>query len=217
MIKQQSAKITQGVGVTDTTLNFSSNNIIITSVIVGSNANGIADFIASAASGTPTLFRVAPNSDVSTGTVSPLFPVFLLSNELLIRTTFVAASVINVVVNYIEASADNPLFDPYNYFSRGYVSSSTAGDAELISNSESFNLNIKTINVTSDADPNEIILLLESPLFTPRIPISNDFTGATQYQLLQAPLILEPGHKLYIRQSAGDQVTAYASVTRLKP
>ncbi len=214
MIKQESVKITQGPGLTDTTVTLSSTgNVIITSILASSDAIGVVDFIRS--DDGLTMFRASVNSNVTPGSTSFLFPVFMLKKVLLIRTNFADTSIINVIINYIDATADNPLFEPSSHFTIGYVSNDTATDTLMFSNSSSDNLNIKSVHATSNNTANDISLFLESPLFTPKIEITNIASGLVAYQLLSNPFVLKPGEKLYVRQSLAEPVTAYASIVKL--
>lgn len=219
MIKQVSVKYTQGATITDETVNLSSTgNVVITSILVGSDGNGTVDFIDSDAPTTTIMCRATVTSNVSTASTNFLYPIFMIDNNLLIKSYgFAEGDIIHVIVNYIDATAGNPLFEPDQLLYKAYASNDTMVDQLLISNTNAYSLNVKSVYVTSDDDTNSIILFVESPLFTPKVAVTNPASGEKTYQLLSSPLVLLPGQKLYFRQSLAEPVTAYASFTKLKP
>lgn len=219
MIKQASVQYTQGATITDETVNLSSTgNVVITSILVGSSGNGTVDFLDSDAPTTTIMCRATVESNVSTASTNFLYPIFMIDKNLLIKSyDFAEGDVIHVIVNYIDATAGNPLFQPDQLLYKAYATGSAIGDELLISNTSAYSLNVKSVFITSDDTTNHITLFVESPLFTPKVAVTNPAFGAKTYQLLGSPLVLQPGQKLYFGQSLAEPVTAYASFTKLKP
>lgn len=219
MIKQVSIKYTQGATITDYTENLSATgNVVITSILVGSDGNGTVDFLDSDAP-TPTIMcRATVTSNISTASTDFLYPIFMIDKNLLIKSyDFTAGDIIHVIVNYIDATAGNPLFQPDQLLYKAYATGSAMGEELLISNTNAYSINVKSVFITSDDTTNNITLFVESPLFTPKVAVTNPASGEKTYQLLSSPLVLLPGQKLYFGQSLADPVTAYASFTKLKP
>lgn len=213
MLKQLNATITQS-GLTDEnsyTL-ATSGNTILTSILVGASDLGYTTFNNSS---TQFMCGVGSNNDIAFPIPSVLNPVFMLDNTLKIQTVYPSTTVINVIVNYIDGAENSPLFND-ELFAYSTLTTTTIGNNAILTNSDVFNYNVKSIYVFDASGAENISLLFESDVFTSPISITDNNTGNSFYQLLPAPnFLLKPNNILYLSKDTTNEVNVYVSYTKV--
>lgn len=212
MYKQVQAVITQAGSPTETQLTIgTTGNIIIISAMVQSTSTGNTEFY----NDNDLMFAVTNSNDVTYAPISPSFPVHSLNNTLKILTkTYSPGDIINVVVNYMEGAANNPMFvnNLFDYESKTY---SATGSQLLLINSDVQNYNLKSLHFQTSNTAQVISLYLYSTIFPSSIPITGTFTGEVTYQLLSNEFILKVGDRIEINTSTSDAASAYLSYTKV--
>jgi hypothetical protein len=142
-------------------------------------------------------------------------PVFSLNRTLKINTIdFPTSTAINVIVYYIEGNANNPLFSGSAKFAHNSTTTSSIGATAILSNTEEFIYNIKSIYVYTPLTTNNVGLLLETPVFTSQINITDPIDGFNDYQLLKNPLLLKQNSTLSIGMTEAVSTLICVSYTR---
>lgn len=212
MFKQVQAVITQAGSPTETQLTIgTTGNIIIISAMVQSTSTGNTEFY----NDNDLMFTVTNSNDVRYAPISSSFPVHSLNNTLKILTkTYSPGDIINVVVNYMEGAANNPMFvnNLFDYESKTY---SATGSQLLLINSDVQNYNLKSLHFQTSNTAQVISLYLYSTIFPSSIPITGTFTGEVTYQLLSNEFILKVGDRIEINTSTSDAASAYLSYTKV--
>lgn len=212
MYKQVQAVITQAGSPTETQLTIgTTGNIIIISAMVQSTSTGNTEFY----NDNDLMFAVTNSNDVTYAPISSSFPVHSLNNTLKILTkTYSPGDIINVVVNYMEGAANNPMFvnNLFDYESKTY---SATGSQLLLINSDVQNYNLKSLHFQTSNTAQVISLYLYSTIFPSSIPITGTFTGEVTYQLLSNEFILKVGDRIEINTSTSDAASAYLSYTKV--
>jgi hypothetical protein len=214
MLKQVQKAITQsGATSVNNIIVSTTARTIITSVMVQTAASGYTVF--SRNGETNTMLACISSGNISNGNMTPTTPIFMLGNTLTIITAYPDGSFINVIVNYIDASADNPVFSNL-LFDGQHTKINSAGQTQILSNSDTVNYNIKSIYAISTNNVNELTLLLSSTEFPSPIAITNSVTGQGAYNLLSYSLLLKINDVLYLNTTTSDDVDVYVSYTAVQ-
>jgi hypothetical protein len=211
MIKSIEKIITQSGSDTETTLTLgTTENILLFSAIVQTSGTGRIAF----GNSSKFLFSKIVSAEIIDALESG-YPVFSLDKTLKINTLdFANGDIINVIVYYIEGSSTNPLFVGTSKFELNTTTTASIGPSVILSNVSEYIYNIKSIYVYANTTSNILSLLLESPTFTSPVQITNQVTGAQDYQLLESPLLLNPNSSLYLNVSELVSTLVSVSYTR---